>query len=395
MVQTPPEVAKLRVLYVNHVGQLAGAEQSLLELLRKLDRDKIEPLAALPSDGPLAPAVARAGATVLPVPMRRLRRTNNPLQLAQQSWSLWRCGCRLGRIIDDEAIDLVHANSLTALLYLSRHVPAECPVIWHARDLRQPRWLTRRLAGRATRIIAVSQAVADAVADCLPAATEITTVIHNGLDLQRLSGQKERTRVRSELGLASNARLVGTVGQLVPWKNQELFLRACAQVALHQAEAEFLVIGADLFGEHEGYCQWLRDLTEDLGLARRTHFLGWRNDVPRLLGALDVFVLPSREEPFGRALLEAMAAGLPVIAVAAGGPKELIDPSHDGILIPPPGHPSILAAMINQVLDDRALARRLGERARQRATRFTSERTARLVENVYDEVLWEATEELT
>ena len=105
-------------------------------------------------------------------------------------------------------------------------------------------------------------------------------------------------------------------------------------------------------------------MAADLGLAGRVHFLGQRDDIPDLLAALDIFVLPSHSEGVSLALLEAMAAGLPVIATAVGGLPEVVTDGVNGLLIPPQD-PEALAQALARLLDDPALAKKLGENARQ------------------------------
>ncbi len=120
---------------------------------------------------------------------------------------------------------------------------------------------------------------------------------------------------------------------------------------------EALIIGG---GRREAE---MRQLAQELGLAGRVHFLGQRPDIPDLLGALDIFVLPSHSEGVSLALLEAMAAGLPVIATAVGGLPEVVTDGVNGLLIPPQD-PEALAQALARLLDDPALAKKLGENAR-------------------------------
>ena len=154
-------------------------------------------------------------------------------------------------------------------------------------------------------------------------------MVHNGVDLARLRRHRPRTEVRRELGLAPEAVVVGLVARLDHWGkgHREFFTALAALPDGYPVEA--LIIGG---GRREAE---MRRLAAELGLAGRVHFLGQRDDVPDLLSALDLFVLPSHSEGVSLALLEAMAAGLPVIATAVGGLPEVVTDGENGLLIPP------------------------------------------------------------
>lgn len=388
-----PESQRLRVLFVNHVSEIAGAERSLLDLLRRLDRARFDPQLAAPPGGPLLDEARELEVSVHELPLRRLRRHWNPLALVYQTGHVWWRGRRLGPLIDSENVDILHANSFTALAYAWFGTPPECPIVWHARDLRYPRTLARRMIGRATRVIATSQAVADRVTQICPAAEDVTQVIHNGVDLATFQQPHHGVDLRGELGLKPESKLVGMVAQLVPWKGHDLFLDAAAELALARPDVEFLIVGADLFGEHARYRAELTDMIDELGMAGRVHFIGWRQDIANVLGALSVLMHPAEDEPFGRVVLEAMAVGTPVVALDAAGPREIITNGVDGVLLPVPTRPETIAAVVGQLLKDEALAARLVRGGREKAGYFSAERTARLIASCYDEILWEATEE--
>jgi len=159
-------------------------------------------------------------------------------------------------------------------------------------------------------------------------------------------------------------------GRLTPWKGQDDFLRAAAIVAERHPEARFLVVGDCVSSEAErasdaAYRDDLHALADRLGIAHLVRFTGYRDDVPAVMNALDVFVLPSHFEPFGIVVLEAMAAARPIVATAAGGVPDIVDDGREALLVPPQA-PEALAEAVARLLDDPALADRLGRAAEER-----------------------------
>mgnify|MGYP001327045119 CR=1 FL=1 len=184
--------------------------------------------------------------------------------------------------------------------------------------------------------------------------------IPNGVDSEAYARPMDRAALRAELGLPPEAQLIGSVGRLTRQKGLDVLLDALAAPAL--ADVHALLAGA---GEEEGR---LRAQAERLGLDGRVHFVGYRRDVPRLLGALDLYVHPARFEGMSNALLEAMAAGCPIVATNVDGSSELIGDGAHGWLVPAE-QSGALAAAVAAALGDPAEARRRGEAARERARR--------------------------
>ena len=277
----------------------------------------------------------------------------------------------------------MHTNSLKAALYGGvAGRAAGIPVVWHIRDRIADDYLpaqaVRLVHGAArvlpTAIVANSQATLATV----PAA-EVQAVVHSPV-IPDAVPQMAAVRQRHDGPLR-----VGMIGRLAPWKGQHVFLEAFAK-AFPAGDAEARVVGSALFGE-EDYEQQLRDQAEALGIAERVEWRGFRDDVGAELSALDVLVHASTTpEPFGQVIVEGMAAGLPVIAAAAGGPLEIIRDGEDGLLTPP-GDVDALASALRRLADDPALRQRLGEAARAAAVRYSPERAAQALLAVYHQVL--------
>jgi len=370
-----------QILYVHHASVLGGAEISLLELIRCLDRQRHQPAVMLPSQGPLAAALGELDTPVHIAPLRRLRRTMNPVALARY-WSAMRATRRrLRDVLAQENISLVHCNSTTAQLFVG-DVPLRrgVPCVWHVRDLRPLDTLQRRLERNATKVVAVSRAVAESLR------SEKTVVVHNGVDVAKFCPHVSGAALRAELEIDHEAFVIGTAAQWVPWKRLDVFLAAAEAMAAAHPRCRFLVAGEDLFRQHPRLSADLRQAAATPPLRGKLHLLGHRADMPQVMAALDVFVLPSEREPFGRVLIEAMAAGRPVVAVRGGGPDDIVTPEC-GVLLDS-ADASALAAALERMIEHPELRARMARAARARTeAHFSTQRTAATIESIYEELL--------
>lgn len=382
---TPRREHVPRVLLVNHVGEISGAENSLLTLVRHLDRRRFQVAAAVPA-GPLAGALGGMDIPVSIMPSLRLARPRNLWQTLVGGVRLRQWAGVLRTAAEELACDLIAANSLTAALAaaMSR---SGLPLVWHARDLRAPERTVRWLIPRTTRIAAISACVADRLIEAHRAARDRTAVIYNGVDTALFRPERDPAQVRAELGLPDEAIVIGTVGQLVPWKRQDLFLEAAARIIAHIPRAWFLVVGADLFGEHPDYVTELRELAADLSLGDRVIFTGFREDIASVMAAMDLLLHPADEEPLGRVVIEAMSLGVPCIATGGFGPAEVIEDGVNGIIVPPGDSETMAARAVELLGRPRGLAQ-MGDAARRRIERyFSAAQMARLTEDLYEEAL--------
>lgn len=203
-------------------------------------------------------------------------------------------------------------------------------------------------------------------------------VIPSGIDTARYA-RADGSGVRAETGFTGGA-VVGWAGRLVPVKDCATFLRAAAIIARSREDAGFLIAGD---GEERGM---LSALAGELGIASRVRFLGDRRDMPEVMAAMDVFVLSSRNEGFGRVIVEAMAAGVPVAATGVGGAVEVLDGGRAGLLVPP-GDDGALAAAVLQVLGDAKVRAELSANGRLRAAEFDMGKTVEAYADIYRELL--------
>jgi glycosyltransferase involved in cell wall biosynthesis len=202
------------------------------------------------------------------------------------------------------------------------------------------------------------------------------TVVHNGIDVRRFE----------ELVSSGGDLLVGTVGHLAPIKGHDVFLRAAALISARRRDVRFVIIGEEKSPQME-HRKSLESLVAELDLNGIVDMPGWRDDIPAALSSLTLFVSAARSEPFGLAIIEAMAAGLPVVATASEGAVEIIEGGVTGKLVPA-SDAEALAQAIDDLLDNPQERARLGQNARLAVReRFSLQRMARDTERVYREVL--------
>ena len=210
-------------------------------------------------------------------------------------------------------------------------------------------------------------------------------MVEPGIDLAPLLGCREmRGALRRELGLAPDAPLVGIVGRLSPIKNHSLFLEVADGIAAVRPEVRFLVVGDGELGLA------IRAQADRLQLSNRVIFAGWRSDLAQVYGDLDVLVSCSHNEGMPISLIEAMAAGCPVVATNVGGVPDLIDDHQTGLLVPD-GDPPRLAAAVLRLLQDTDRARELAGAAQHRVrNRFGMARFVAEMDELYTRLLSES-----
>jgi len=369
----------MRVLYVNHTAEVGGGERSLLALLAALPRE-IEPVLAAPPGG-LQEAARSLGVPVTTIAgtagSLRLHPLHTPRAVAEMALA----AAQVRRAAHRERAGIVHANSIRAGIVLGLSGMRRTPTVVHVRDVLPPGPLTsatmRLIAASARAVIANSRYTGDAVRAAAPSAS--VEVIYNPVDLERWDPERiDRADARAGLGEPLAGRLLlGVVAQLSPWKGQDTAIEALRLLRADGRDAHLLLVGSAKFlarstrFDNERYLERLRALVADAGLEDRVSWLGEREDVPELMRALDVLLLPSWEEPFGRAVIEAMALGVPVVATDVGGPAEIITDGRDGYLLAP-RDAAAWARRITELADHPELAAEIGQAGRRNVReRFT------------------------
>ena len=376
-----PGGAPIRVLYVIGSLNVGGSERHILHLVSRLDRGRFAPMVCcLYETGPLYPLAQAQG---VPCLCLRMRRTGKFLVTL---WCVVRGAAQLIRFMRRERVAIVDAY-----LFLAYTIAIPCawlagvPVrIAQPRNLRtvKPPLPGRRLLERAvnrlvTLVVANSQAVAEDVMDDEGLPAHRIAVIRNGVEIpeERL-GEGGRPP-----GLPAGGRIMVCVANLRQGKGHPDLLVAAAEVLPRFPDVSLVLVG-------EGHLRpAIEEAVARYGLVGRVLLLGRRNDVPALLAAADLFVLPSHEEGLPNALLEAMAYGVPVVATAVGGTPEAVEDGVSGLLVPP-RDPGALAKAMTVLLSDPPAARRLGQMGRARVAKFfTLDRMVEETEALYGALL--------
>jgi len=378
-------MAPVSVVYVIPRMSIGGAQKHLLEVLRRLDRRRFAPsVCVLVTDRPGASDLLGAVRELdVPIIDAGVRDGSNALARPHT----FRQMARVARTFRREHVRIVHsylfhANWFGTLTARLAGVPVaivskrNVDVYERARD----RWACRLVNRMADCVTAVAHGVADHVVRAERCPPGKIVVIPNGIDAHEVapapvSGRGDR------LGVGADDLIVGTIARLVWYKGHEELLDAIAQVNRQHPAARLCVVGDGPLREA------LRERAQRLGLNGAARFLGSIPQASKLLPHFDIFVLPSRWEGMSNGLLEAMAAGRPIVATTVGGNPELIVDGETGLLVPPE-NPDALAAAILKLIRDPALARRLGEAARRRVEReYTLEGMVHRLEELYDDLL--------
>jgi glycosyltransferase involved in cell wall biosynthesis len=279
---------------------------------------------------------------------------------------------KVRKLVSRDQISVVHCHFLHDLWLVSPalwRMPwvklfATCHMLFSRTKKKD--WAHRLLYGRLDKLIALTQIAKEFHVKCLPVPPEDVVVIPNGVDLNRFSRDRlDEKSIRDELGIPEADPVVGCIGRLDQGKGQEELICATREVVAAFPNCRFLIVGDATRGEGESFVARLRDLISEFRLENNVILTGFRADTPRILKALDVFAFPSYKETFGMSLLEAMAAGVPVIASDSGGVPEILDYGRCGILVPP-REVQPLAQAIIRYLRDPQLAQKMTHNARRR-----------------------------
>ncbi len=350
----------MRVAWLFEYPTLHGGERSLLAAWPALKAAGIRATALAPPRGPLYAALIRDRVEVVPFETH---------DVAERPPTLGESRDRLAAALLALRPDVLHANSL-AMGRLSGPVAADLglPSLAHLRDIIK---LSRAVVAdlnRHTRLLAVSLATRDFhVAQGLLA--EKLQVHYNGVDLARFRPQAPTGWLKGRFGLPSGAVLIGTIGQLVMRKGHDVLARAAGKLAHTHQNVHWIIVGSSHSQNADAveYESGLRQLFGAAGLADRVHFVGELEGVESLLPDLTLLVHPARQEPLGRVLLEAAAAGVPCVATDVGGTREIFPPKANAARLVPGGDENALADAIAQLLADAPERHRLGQAARRRA----------------------------
>ncbi|HET6313165.1 MAG TPA: glycosyltransferase [Chloroflexia bacterium] len=366
---------KLNVVQMTDVTGRGGAEKALVDLALRLDRTRFNvTVVATRATGNYQPLLDAAGVRTLVI-------------ARDSRWQSYKL-LNLARFMRRQPVHILHthlfgANTWGRVLGKLARVPV---IVAHEHwSSKAPRevWVDRLLYRLTDRILVPSHASKQLVMEMEGIPARYLDVTYNGVDISRFSQTAESASVRQELGLGPEDFVVGTVGRLSADKGgQDDLLWAASELRKSHPRARLLIIGdGPLRPDLEKYAAELGMLD-----AQAAIFTGTRNDVDRLLGAMDVFVLPSHMEALPIAVLEAMSMCLPVVATRVGGVPEVVQDGSTGLLVEPGDRPGMRDALA-RLASDRSLAHCLGTSGQARVrSNFTVDKMVRHVEELYEEL---------
>ncbi len=361
------------ILYLSTSSGPGGAERVISNLASSVDRKKYRPILCLFRSGGIQKRSESRGVPTHVIPTKGM--------------ADWRWTKRIKQLLREEQVDLIHAHEFDAIVQGTfAAAMAGIPLIatvhgknWFWEKYRRRlayRWVSRRAT-----MVAVSQNLKEFVIEKVGISRDRLKVVYNGVDVLPPCENADVIECRKELGLPETDRIVGVVGNLYPVKGHQYLIDSIPSILNTCPNTSFVFAGR---GELETA---LKEQVHWLGLDGRVHFLGLREDIPRILALLDIFVLPSLSEGLSMAILEAMIAGKPVVATHVGGNPELVLHGETGFLVPPRDSRA-LAASVSTLLLNRQQAIQFGHRAKRRAEgEFSLDTMIRTYQALYDECL--------
>ena len=373
---------KRKILIINNSSRISGAEASLLTFLNGYDTAKYTVTLMIPAGGELARMASNC--TLKTGRLRRFRQNADLFSLLSNIASLIATTLQLAILVWKENIDVIYANSYQSQLYAcALKLLVWRKSIWHVRDNVNNIFLAKLFARCSTRIICISKHIYDQV----PAAYAKKHLVYNGIDPDEwrprhpVNGDRA---LSAALGVASSTRLVGCVGQLIPWKKSHDLIEVAGKVIQEYPQVHFVVIGEDLFEENSRYTEEFKKKIRQNRLEPYFTFLGYKENVADYVNQLDVLVHLAHAEPFGRVLIEAMALEKPVVAVRGGGTGEIITNGTNGFLAQP-GDLAMFSAHVVTLLKDAGLRQLFGSNGRREViARFSVADNVKKIEEIID-----------
>jgi len=302
---------------------------------------------------------------------------------------------QLRQFLHRSRIDLVHSQ-------LSKDIATVVPALKLCpRDI--PLVLSRRMGSgiskkdlfhlftysQVSRVLAISSAIKENVAQTTPVAPEKIITVHHGIDTVQFSpGKGNRSALRKQLGITESSIVVGFVGRFSPGKGHEEFLQAASNLSARFSNLHFVIVGEASRGE-EAYEAAIKAMSVSLGLALAVTFTGFRNDIPQIMSVFDIFSFPSHAEAFGAVLIEAMAMTLPVVASKSDGVLDIVVEGETGLLVPPKNS-NALAEGLAHLIENPDVREKMGLAGRTRVEKmFSRDSLGEQLLQVYETVLQE------
>ena len=381
---------KKKIFFISHQATPQGAPLSLYTLLSEIDRATYRYTVAFPEKGTISQKVQAIGIEIVYMPLSNLlyQRITFPILIHNLILLLINLPPTCLYLAYNE-IDLVHTNVLVTPDAALAARLLRIPNVWHLRETLLGsdtwKWFQIMMISKvASKIICTTRFGASQLSG--REASSKVEIIHNAVCFDTFRDNGEGYSFRKEMSFGESAKVAVVIGQVTEDKGHEFFVRAAVQIIKEFPDSFFFCVGTL---EDVPYVQMLKEISRELGLGNeRLIFTGTRLDVPRVIAAADVIVVPSIwQEVFGRTIIEAMAMKKPVVATRVGGIPEVLQDGVTGFLVPP-ANDIAMAAAINKLFSDKKLCRDMGEAGFSRArSLFDSKKHARRIEAIYEMLL--------
>jgi glycosyltransferase involved in cell wall biosynthesis len=375
----------LHIAYIDHTGELGGAEHLLLTLFRSLSVVDITPILVCGQEGRLVMEVRKLGIQAEVVTLPKFystswvwgnRKVINPFAVLWNGVGLFVAAWRLIPRMKNLHLDIIQTNTLFSHIYGGMVARAlKIPCVWYFHDLIEP----SRLAGLITfiwRILASvlpKRIVADSRAVLIPLSSNLKgRVIYPCAPDMKDKESKNLVPLYQRLSVLERSILVGTLGRITYVKGLDTLIEAARLVISKNRDVHFVIFGGALFGE-ENYKLKLEKKVEDSGLTKNWHWMGYDELAKEYLRELDFVVFPSRREAFGLTLVEAGDSGKAAIGTMVGGIPEIIENGKTGILVPSENHQALAEAIL-ELVNNPEFAVSLGIQARLRVEKLFNEK---------------------
>lgn len=367
----------INILFLHAGAEMYGADKVMLDLIKRLDKNKYTPFVILPENGILVEALKKEKikVSVMPYPIMR-RKYFNLKGLIQYGINLIKYTNKISQIAKKYNIDIIHTNTAATLEGSFVSQKLHIPQLWSIHEIIvNPKIMYKVTSKLISRYSSITITDSKAVKEHLEVSGYFSKnkikVIYNGVDSNRFNPENDCSYLYDEWNIPKNAEIIGMMGRVNSWKGQKDFLKAAEIIMSKNTNVYTVFVGSAFEGE-----EWREEeLAEDI---KRSPFKdriinkGYRIDSEGIYKLYDVFVLPSTNpDPLPTVVLEAMATGKPIVGYRHGGVCEMVKDGYNGLLAEVK-NPEDLAEKINILLENKEMCKKMGENSRERLLKHFS-----------------------
>lgn len=382
----------INIMYLHAGAEMYGADKVLLDLIRRLDKNKYRPLVILPTEGVLVDAFKKEGVAVQVISYPIMRRKYfNIKGICHYGYEMIKYSRELVKVAKKENINIVHTNTAAVMegIYISKKL--KVPQLWSIHEIIvSPKIMFKVTSKLIAQFANITITDSEAVKNHLESSGYFNgsvKVVYNGVDSEYFNPNNDCSYLYDEWNIPKDTKVIGMMGRVNSWKGQIDFLEAANIVMSKHSNVYIVFIGSAFEGE-EWREKELDDAIEKSQYSSRIISHGYRTDSKGIYKFYDVFVLPSTNpDPLPTVVLEAMATGKPIVGYRHGGVCEMVKEGYNGLLAEV-RNPKDLADKIEKLLVDDELCRQMGENSRERLlSNFSIESYIKNYSKLYDKLV--------